>query len=104
LVLKEIIKELQKSVILKPLFVKPITAIHTMFNLEDVLETSSRLKGSSRLLMEVRKYIGDGITKIIDLILEIWELAQSSTTFSTRVFHFKKYLQKDLENDEPIRK
>jgi hypothetical protein len=59
-----------------------------------------RLKGSSSLLMVVRKYIGDGIKKRIDLILEIWELAQSSTTFSTRVFHFKEYLQKYLENDE----
>jgi hypothetical protein len=48
----------------------------------------------------VRKYIGDNIKKRIALILEIWELAQSSTTFSTRVFHFKEYLQKYLENDE----
>jgi hypothetical protein len=48
----------------------------------------------------VRKYVGVGIQKIIYSIQEIWELAQSSTNFSTRIIHFKEYLQKDLENDE----
>jgi hypothetical protein len=64
----------------------------------------SRLKGSSNLLKVVRKYIGDNIKKRIYLILEIWELAESSTTFSTRVLHFKEYLKKDLENDEGLYK
>jgi len=40
------------------------------------------------------------IYKIIYLIQEIWELAQSSTNFSMRVTNFKEYLQKDMENDE----
>jgi hypothetical protein len=100
LILKERIKELEKYLLPKPLFVEPITVIQPMCSLEDVPETSSRLKGSSSLLVAVRKYIGDSIKKIIALILEIWELATSSTTFSTRVFHFKEYLQKYLENDE----
>jgi len=30
----------------------------------------------------------------------MWELATNSATLSTRVFHFKEYLQKDFENDE----
>ena len=45
-------------------------------------------------------FFGDEIHKIIDLIQEIWELAQSSTNFATRITNFKEYLQKDLENDE----
>jgi len=76
----------------KPLFVEPITAIQQVLNLEDVPETSSRLKGSSSLLMAINKYIGDNINKIIDLILEILELTHSSTTFSTRVLHFMEYM------------
>jgi hypothetical protein len=36
LVLKERIKELEKYLIPKPLFVEPITAIQPMFSLEDV--------------------------------------------------------------------
>ena len=69
-----------------------------MLTLEDVLESNNKLKGSSSLLLAVRTYIGDGIQKRIDLIQEIWELAQSSTGFSARIMHFKQYLQKDMEN------
>jgi hypothetical protein len=82
------------------LFVEPLTTIQPTLTLEDVPESNSKLKGSSSLLFTVRKYVGDGIQKRIDLIHEIWELAQSSTSFSTRIMHFRKYLQKDLENDE----
>jgi hypothetical protein len=100
LILKEKVKELEKYFLPRPLFVEPITTIQPLCSLEDVPETSSRLKGSSSLLMVVRKYIGDNIKRRIALILEIWELATNSTTLSTRVLHFKEYLQKDLENDE----
>ena len=76
--LNERIKELEKTQILKPLFSEPITAIQSILTLEDVPESSSRLKGSSSFLLAIRKYVGDGIQKRIDLILEIWELTQSS--------------------------
>jgi hypothetical protein len=48
----------------------------------------------------MRKYVGDGIQKMIYLIHNIWDLAQGSTNFSTRIVHFREYLQKDLENDK----
>jgi hypothetical protein len=70
LFLKERIKELEKYLIPKPLFVGHFNAIQLVLSLEYVPETHSRLKGSSRSLMIIRKYIGDGIKKIIDLILE----------------------------------
>jgi len=54
--------------------------------------------------MALRKYNGDNIKIRIALILEIWELATNSTTLSTRVFHFKEYVQNDLENDESFNK
>jgi hypothetical protein len=100
LILKEKIKELETTLIPKPLFVEPLTTIQPTLTLEDVQKATSKLKGSSSLLLAVRKYVGDGIQKRIDLIQEIWELAQSSTNFSMRIMHFKEYLQKDLENDE----
>jgi hypothetical protein len=59
-----------------------------------------RLRSASSLLTTIRKYIGDNIQKRISLILEIWELATSSTTLSSRILNFKEYLQKDLDNDE----
>jgi hypothetical protein len=100
LILKEKIKELETTLILKTLFVDPLTTIQPTLTLEGVPEGSSKLKGSSSLLLAVRKYVGDGIQKTIYLIQEIWELAQIFTSFSSRIMHFKEYLQKDLENDE----
>jgi hypothetical protein len=63
LILKEKVKELEKYFLPRPLFIEPITVIQPLCSLEDVPETSSRLKGSSSLLMVVRKYIGDSIKK-----------------------------------------
>jgi hypothetical protein len=68
--------------------------------LEDIPESSSRLKGASSMLTTIRKYVGDNIKKRVTLIFDIWELATSSTTLSTRILNFKEYLQKYLENDE----
>ena len=36
----------------------------------------------------------------MDLILEIWDLAQRATNFAAIITNFKEYLQKDLYNDE----
>jgi hypothetical protein len=91
---------LEKDLIPKPLFVEPLTAIQPTLTLKDVPKSSSKLRGSSSLLLVVRKYVGDDIQKRIYLILEIWELAQSSTSFSTRIVYRREYLQKYLENDE----
>jgi hypothetical protein len=77
-----------------------IVVIQRLYNLEDVKETRSKLKSSTSLLTNVRKYVGDNTHKRITLILEIWELLTNSTTISTRVFHFKEYLQKVLENED----
>jgi hypothetical protein len=98
--LKERIKELEKALIPKPLFVEPLNAIQPILTLRDVPKRSSKLRDSSSLLLVVRKYVEDGIHKIIYLTLEVWELAQNSTNFSTSIMHFREKLQKDLENDE----
>jgi hypothetical protein len=76
LILKENVNDLEKYLLPRPLFFEPITAIQRLCSLVDVLETSSRLKGSSSLLM-VRKYIGYGIKSRIDFILEILELTKN---------------------------
>jgi len=49
LILKEKVKVLEICFLPGPLFVEPITAIQPLCSLEDVPETSSRLKGSSSL-------------------------------------------------------
>ena len=83
-----------------PLFPEPLNTIQPTLVLENILESNSKCKGSSSLLQAIRKYVGDAIQKWIDLIQEIWDLAQSTANFSSRITNFKEYLQKDLENDE----
>jgi hypothetical protein len=77
-----------------------LSSIQPTFELEYILENNTKYKGSSILLQVVRKYVGDAIQKRIDIIQEIWELAQSIASVSSRIQNFKEYLQKDLENDE----
>jgi hypothetical protein len=100
LVMKKRIKYLEDALVPQPLFVEPIYAIRPLNVLEDIPESRSRLKGASSLLTTIRKYVGDNIKKRVTLILDIWELASSSTTLSMRILNFKEYLQKDLENDD----
>jgi hypothetical protein len=57
LILKVIVKELQESLLPRPLFVEPIATIQTLCSLEDVLETNTKMKGSSSLLMAIKIYI-----------------------------------------------
>jgi hypothetical protein len=78
------------------LFVEPIKTIQPTLTLEDISESNNKWKGSSSLMQAIRKYVGDEIQKIINMIQETWELAQSSTNFATRITNFKEYLQKDL--------
>jgi hypothetical protein len=60
--------------------------------LEEMPKSSTKYKGSSSLLQVVRKYVGDAIQKRVDIIQEIWELAQSIASFSSRIDNFKEYL------------
>jgi len=98
--LKQKIKELEVALLPWPLFLEPLKTIQPTLSLEDILKISSKWKGSSSLLQAIRKYVGDDINKIIDLIQGIWELTQSSTNFAPRITNFKDYLHKDPENDE----
>jgi hypothetical protein len=98
--LKQRIKELEATLMPRPLFPEPLNTIQPTLVLEDIPESNNKCKGSSSLLQAIRKYVGDAIQKRIDLIQEIWDLAQSVSNFLTRITNFKEYLQKDLENDE----
>jgi len=62
---------LEATLILIPLFVESLNTIQPTLTLKDILESNNEFKGSSSLLLAVRKYVGDGIQKRIDLIQEI---------------------------------
>jgi hypothetical protein len=68
---KEKIKELEEDLIPRPFFSKPLNTVQPTLTLEDILESNNKWKGSSSLLLAVRKYVGDGIQKRTYLIQEI---------------------------------
>jgi uncharacterized coiled-coil DUF342 family protein len=90
--LKKRVKELEVALVLAPLFPEPLSFMQPILELEEILERSTKYKGSSSLFQAVRKYVGDAIQKMIDIIQEIWELAQSIASFSSRIENFKEYL------------
>ena len=63
-----------------------------ILELENIPERSMQYKVSSRLLWSVIKYVGDVIQKRVDIIKEIWELAQNIASFSYRIENSKDYL------------
>jgi hypothetical protein len=63
-----------------------------ILELENIPERSMQYKVSSRLLWSVIKYVGDVIQKRVDIIQEIWELAQNIASFSSRIENSKEYL------------
>jgi hypothetical protein len=79
--LKKRIKELEVALVPVPLFLEPLSSIQPTLELEDIPENNTKCKGSSSLLQDVRKYVGDAIQKRIDIIQEIWELAQILLAF-----------------------
>jgi hypothetical protein len=102
--LKDRVRELENSLIPPPLFVSPIAAIQPLKTLEARLESSSILKGTSSFLAIIRRYVDDNIQKRMPLILEAWVLVTKFFSLGSRMKHFKRYLQVDLEINEEFYK
>jgi hypothetical protein len=72
--LKERVKELEYTLMPPPIFASPIATIQPGKSLDKTPESSSKLKGTSSLLVAVRCYVGENIKKRMSLILEAWDL------------------------------
>jgi hypothetical protein len=90
--LKKRVNELEVALVPTPLFPEPLSSMQPILELEEIHESSTKYKGSSSLLQALRKYVGDAIQKRVDIIQEIWELAQSIASFSSRIENFKENL------------
>jgi hypothetical protein len=63
-------------------------------------ESSSKLKGTSSLLVSVRKFVGENIKKRMSLILEAWDTGSNIVSFGSKLNSFREYVQVDLNNEE----
>jgi hypothetical protein len=86
--LKERIKELECSLMPPPIFVSPIF----LFNLGEIPmeHLELKLKGTSSLLVAVRKFVGENIKKRMSLILEAWDVGNNIVSFGSKVKQFKR--------------
>jgi hypothetical protein len=91
--LKVQIKELEESLMPLPALVSPLEMIVTTTPV-------TKLKGSASLLTSARGYVEKNIRKIMELIMEVWEMSKSMVSFGMRAHAFNEYLQADLKNKE----
>jgi hypothetical protein len=68
--LKDRIKELESALMPPPIFSSPIATMQPWKSFDGTPESSSILRGTSSLLVVVRRYVGENIKKIMSLILE----------------------------------
>jgi hypothetical protein len=99
-ILKDLIKELDISIMPLPIFASPITTMQPWKTLDRTPKSSSKLRGTSSLLVAVRRYVGENIKKIMYFILEAWELVINFVSLGSRITNMRKYIQEDVENDE----
>lgn len=58
---------------LPPIFVSPLVAIQPGRNHDGTLESSSKLKRMSSLLVAFREFVGENIKKRMTLTIEAWD-------------------------------
>jgi hypothetical protein len=102
--LKKELKNWRMSIIPPPIFSIPIAMIYPWRSSDRTPESSSILRGTSSLLVAIKRYVGENIKKIMSLVLETWELANNFISLGSRMTNLRQYLQADLENDEEFYK
>jgi hypothetical protein len=103
-ILKDRARELESVMMPPHFFVSPIATILPFKTLEGRSKSSSRLNGTSSLLVAIRRYVDDNIQKKMSSILETWELVTSFVSLGSRITHFGQYLQANLETNEEFYK
>jgi len=61
---------------------------------------ATKLKGSTILLTSSRGYVEKNIKKIMELIIEAWEISKSMVSFGMRAHTFHEYLHAALKSEE----
>jgi hypothetical protein len=98
--LKERIKELECALMPPPIFLSPIATIQPGRNPNGTPESSLKLKGTSSLLVAVRRFVGENIKKRMSLILEAWDVGNNIISFGSKLNNLREYLQDDFNNEE----
>jgi hypothetical protein len=69
-----------------------------------MLDSSSRLIGTSSFLNVIRRYVGENIKKRVYLVIDTWELVNNLISLGSGMTNMRQYLQENLENNEEFYK
>jgi hypothetical protein len=83
--LNERVKELEEALMHLPVLASPLAIIGPT-------TPTTKLKGSSSLLTSARGYVEKNIKKIMELIIEAWDMSMNIVSFGTRAHSFHEYL------------
>jgi hypothetical protein len=91
--LKERVKELEYTLMPPPILASPLATIQPR-------TSYLKLKGTSSLLVAVRKFVEENIKKRMSLILEAWDIGSNIVSFGSKLNSFREFLQSDFKNEE----
>jgi len=72
--LKERVKELEETFMPPPILATPVAMIWLDKSIQEIRESSSRVKGISSLIVATRNFSEENINKSMSLILLLWDL------------------------------
>jgi hypothetical protein len=91
--LKEKVRELESTLMPPPILAIPLAIVKS--GTPDL-----KLKGSSSLLMVVRKFVEENIKRRMSLIMEAWDVSCNIISFGSRLNAYNEFLQEDYKNEE----
>jgi hypothetical protein len=91
--LKEIIKELEYTLMSPPILASPLATVQPG-------TSDLKLKGTSSLLVVVRKFVEENIKKRMSLIMQAWDVGSNIVSFGSKLNAFRDFLQGDYEHEE----
>jgi len=91
---------LEDALIPRPLLAEPLSIMVLEIAPLDTPCTSYRVKKVSKLIIGVIMYIVENINKMLNTILEVWEVLTNLRNFSQRISSLTYFLQQDLDNEK----
>jgi len=64
--------------------------------LEEASGSNSKVKKVAKLLIGIRKYVAENVSKRLSIFLEAWEIVMDSGVMIGRIHSLREYLQRDL--------
>jgi hypothetical protein len=104
IIFKKKISKLEDVLCSRPLFVEPLSIIVPESIPKGTPVISSKVKKVVKMLVGIKTYVVENISKRLKTILEAWEVSTNLSNLEHIISSLIDYPQQDLENDENLYK